>query len=198
MLFRSDGSDGALVVQNSDILGNPSLSLSQRLKLVYYNTASVPPHLISWNGIYELPFGKGKHFAGNVSKAVNEVVGGWQVAFIGTWRSGFWMGVTGNDYLFGNPSLDPSQRLTLNIFGHNQLLYFAGDFDPTSATNVDLAKLEALVPVDRSQRILRPVGPGFNNKLSFTLPNGQVVTTTIADNLSWNSHNFFLDRKGVV
>jgi len=188
----SDGSDGALVVQNSDILGNPNLSLSQRLKLVYYNTGSVPPHLISWNGIYELPFGKGKRFGGNISKAVNELVGGWQVAFLGSWRSGFWMGVTGNDYLFGNPSLDPSQRLTMNIFGHNQLLYFAGDFSPTSATNVDLTKLESLVPVDRSQRILRPIGPGFNNKLPFTLANGQVVTTSITDNLSWNSHNFYV------
>ena len=187
----SDGSDGALVPQNSDILGNPNLSLSQRLKLVYYNTASVPPHLISWNGIYELPFGRGKHFGRGVSKAVNELVGGWQVAFIGTWRSGFWMGVTGSDYLFGNPSLDPSQRLTMNIFGRNQLLYFAGDFSPAGATNVDLAKLESLVPVDRSQRILRPLGTGFNNRLPFTLANGQVVQTSITDNLSWNSHNFF-------
>src|SRR5205807_9166434 len=46
----SDGSDGALVPQNSGILGNPNLSSSQRLKLVYYNTGSVPPHVISWNG----------------------------------------------------------------------------------------------------------------------------------------------------
>ena len=165
--------------------------MSQRLKLVYYNTASVPPHLISWNGIYELPFGRGKHFAGNISKAANHLVGGWQVAFIGTWRSGFWMGVTGSDYLFGNPSLSSSQRLTMDIFGHNQQLYFAGDFSPTTATNVDLTKLESLVPVDRSQRVLRPLGADFSNRLPFTLPNGQVVSTTVTDNLSWNSHNFF-------
>jgi len=188
----SDGSDGALVPLNSKILGEPNLSFSQRLKLVYYNTGQVPPHLISWNGIYELPFGRGKHFAGNVSKAVNEVVGGWQVAFLGTWRSGFWMGVTGNDYLFGNPSLDASKRLTMNIFGQNQLLYFAGDFNPTSATGVDLAKLEALVPVDRSQRVLRPVGPALDNKIPVTLANGQVVKTSITDNLNWNAHNFLL------
>jgi hypothetical protein len=188
----SDGSDGALVPQNNDILGNPNLSLSQRLKLVYYNTASVPPHLISWNGIYELPFGRGKKFGTSVSKALNEVVGGWQVAFIGTWRSGFWMGVTGSDYLFGNPALSANQRLTMNIFGHNQMLYFAGDFDPTQATNVSLSQLESLVPVIRSQRILRPVGPNLNNQIPFTLANGQVVSTTITDNLTWNAHNFFL------
>ncbi len=188
----SDGSDAALIYQSNDILGNPNLSLSQRLKMGYYNTASVPPHLISWNGIYELPFGRGKHFASSVSRALNELVGGWQIAFIGTWRSGFWMGVTGNEYLFGNPALDPSQRLTMNIFGHNQELYFRGDFNPTSATNVDLTQLENLVPVDRSQRVLRKVGPNFDNRLPFTLANGQVVFTSIADNLTWNAHNFYV------
>ncbi|MFN7995018.1 MAG: carboxypeptidase regulatory-like domain-containing protein [Bryobacteraceae bacterium] len=188
----SDGSDGALVYQNSTILGNPNLSLSQRLKLVYYNTASVPPHVISWNGTYELPFGRGKKFGTSISKPLNQLVGGWQLAFIGTWRSGFWMGVNGSEYLFGNPALDPSQRLTMNIFGHNQELYFRGDFDPTQATNVNLQTLENLVPTDRSQRVMHPVGSGFNNRLPFTLANGTVVSTTITDNLSWNARNFFL------
>ena len=194
-----DGAGGATVFQNQQILGEPNLTESQRLKLAYYNTAGVPPHLISWNGIYELPFGKGKRFASHVSRAMNELVGGWQIAFIGTWRSGFWMGVNNSDYLFGNPTLDASQRLTMNIFGHNQMLYFKGDFDPTQATNVNLSSLEALVPADRTQRVLRPLyylsngTPVFNNnRLPFTLANGQVVQTSIADNLNWNSQNFFL------
>ena len=152
----------------------------------------MPPHLISWNGVYELPFGRGKHFGHNVSKGLNELLGGWQVAFIGTWRSGFWMGVNGSEYLFGNPSLDASQRLTMDIFGRKQLLYFKGDFTPTAATNVDLTKLEALIPVDRSQRVLRPLGTDFSNRLPFKLANGQVVSTSITDNLSWNSRNFFV------
>ncbi len=188
----SDGSDGALVPLNGNILGEPSLSLSQRLKLVYYNTSQVPPHLISWNGIYELPFGRNKKFASNVSKALNEVVGGWQVAFIGTWRSGFWMGINPSEYIYGNPVLGANQRLTMNIFGQNQMLYFAGDFDPTGATNVSLNQLEALVPVDRNNRAIHPAGSGFNGRLPFTLANGQVVQTTITDNLTWDPHNFFL------
>ena len=63
-----DGSGGALVPENSTINGNPSLTLSQRLRLVYANSALVPPQRITWNGIYELPFGKGKKFAANASK----------------------------------------------------------------------------------------------------------------------------------
>jgi hypothetical protein len=57
---------------------------------------------------------------------------------------------------------------------------------------VDLTKLEALVPVDRTQRVIHPLGSSFNNRLPFTLANGNVVQTSITDNLSWNSRNFFL------
>lgn len=186
------GGGNSLVPMNSTILGNPNLTFDQRLRLVYANSASVPPQRISWNGIYELPFGKGKRFAGHVSRAGNAVVGGWQVAFIGTWQSGNWSSVATNEYLFGNPTLDSGQRLTMNIFGQTQMLYFKGDFDPTQATNVNQSQLQQLVPADRSQRVLRPVGPNFSNQIPFVLANGQVRNTTITDNLSWNPQNFFL------
>lgn len=186
-----DGAGGAIVPLNSGIAGEPNLSLSQRLKLVYYNSNGVPPHQMKWNGIYELPFGRGKHFASHVSRLVNQIVGGWQLAFIGYWQSGFWQGVSPSEYLFGNPTLDASQRLTMNIFGHNQQLYFRGDFDPTQATNVDLTKLEQLVPVNRSQRVVRPIGSAFNNRVPITLSNGTVVQTSY-DVQSWNAQNFFL------
>jgi hypothetical protein len=102
------------------------------------------------------------------------------------------LGVNNGEWLFGNPALDASQRLTMNIFGHNQELYFKGDFDPTQATNVDLAKLEQLVPADRSQRVLRPLGSSFNNRLPFTLADGTVRNTSVTDLFSPNSKNFFL------
>jgi hypothetical protein len=199
-----DGAGGAYLPASNDILGNPNLSLSQRLKLVYFNSNSVPPQTIKWNGIYELPFGRGKHFASHVSRGMNEIVGGWQVAFIGSWQSGVWMGVptsNGNnggssinntEWLFRNPSLSSGRRLTLRIFGKNQQLWFAGDFNPASATNVNLGALEALVPVDRTQRALHPLGSDFSNNLPFTLANGQVVQTTLSDNFSWNPQNFML------
>ena len=184
-----DGVNGALVPLNSTILGEPNLSQSQRLKLVYYNSGFVPPHQIKWNGIYELPFGRGKRFASHSSSVLNQIVGGWQIAYIGYWQSGFWQGV--GEPLWGKTQLDPSQRLTMNIFGHNQELYFRGDFDPTQATNVNLSSLEQLVPVDRTQRAIHPIGTQFNGKVPVTLANGQVETTPY-DVLGWNSQNFFL------
>jgi hypothetical protein len=51
-------------------------------------------------GLYNLPFGRGKMIAGNSPRALDEVIGGWNVALDTTFRSGFavtpmageWMG----------------------------------------------------------------------------------------------------------
>lgn len=40
------------------------------------------------NLIYDLPFGKGKSFAGGVGRGVDEVVGGWQISGTVTWAGG--------------------------------------------------------------------------------------------------------------
>ncbi len=40
------------------------------------------------NVVYELPFGKGKQFMGDASKAMNYVVGGWQLSNTTNWSSG--------------------------------------------------------------------------------------------------------------
>jgi hypothetical protein len=40
------------------------------------------------NTVYELPFGKGKQFMGSPSKAMNYVIGGWQVSNTTNWSSG--------------------------------------------------------------------------------------------------------------
>jgi len=45
--------------------------------------------VVNFNGFYELPFGKGKHFLKTSSRALDLLVGGWQVAALGTWESGF-------------------------------------------------------------------------------------------------------------
>jgi hypothetical protein len=190
--INSSGSGSAFAVpENQVIVGAPSLSPDQRLRLGYANSDSVPAHHVRWNGIYDLPFGKGKKFGNSAGRALDLLIGGWQIAFIGDWRSGLWSGVSSGLFLFGNPSLNADQRLTMNIFGHPQRLWFRGDFDPTQATTVDLVQLTQLVPVNRSQRVLRPLGDNFDNKLPQILANGTIVQTTLGDILNWNARNFF-------
>ena len=75
-------------------------------------------------------------------------------------------------YLFGDPTLDSDQRLVMTYNGLRQRLWFRGYLDPNLASNVDKSALEALVPVDRSQRVYRPVGAGFDNRVQMQLADG--------------------------
>jgi hypothetical protein len=43
-----------------------------------------PHQRVQFNGIYGLPFGKGKQLLGGVNKLMDELVGGWQIAGAGT------------------------------------------------------------------------------------------------------------------
>jgi hypothetical protein len=46
-------------------------------------------HNISVTGVYDLPFGRGKMFGGNVNRIVDEVVGGWSLSGSDVYYSGF-------------------------------------------------------------------------------------------------------------
>jgi hypothetical protein len=46
-------------------------------------------HIISADGIYDLPIGRGKHFGSSMPNWLNQVVGGWQFAGIDSWHTGF-------------------------------------------------------------------------------------------------------------
>ncbi len=45
-------------------------------------------HIININGIWELPFGRGRHFLSGANKAVDAAVGGWRLTGIYRWNSG--------------------------------------------------------------------------------------------------------------
>jgi hypothetical protein len=181
------------VPQINQLLGTPNLSYDERLRLGYTNSGEVPAHRIRWNAIYDLPFGQGKKVGNSASGALNHLIGGWQIATIGAWRSGLWKNVNSQRYLFGDPTLDKSERLELTFGGRQQVVFFKGDFNPEAATGVDQAALQRLVPSDRGQRTLRPLNPDRgDNSLPQVLGDGSIRFTNINDNVSWNPRNFFL------
>jgi hypothetical protein len=188
-----NATDGQFQVpENIQLLGNPNLSYDQRLRLGYYNSTNIPPHRIRYNGIFDLPFGRGKHFGGDVPRGLDYLIGGWQIATIGDWRSGLWRSVGSGLYWFGDPTLEADERLEMTIFGRHQRLWFRGDFDPRQATNVSQEALQALVPVNRAERVLRPLGTAFDNRLPQTLANGTVRQTPITDTVNPNPRAFYL------
>lgn len=46
-------------------------------------------HLFSMQGVYNLPFGKGKKFASSIPGWANAIIGGWQLSGLWRWSSGF-------------------------------------------------------------------------------------------------------------
>jgi len=74
---------------------NNALSASAYWQNVYDQKAEWAPcyydatHVISAYAVYDLPFGRGKMLGKNVNGAVNQVIGGWAVAPILSWRTGW-------------------------------------------------------------------------------------------------------------
>lgn len=46
-------------------------------------------HLITFDWVYELPFGRGKTFAGGAGSLLDALIGGWQFSGLNRWSSGF-------------------------------------------------------------------------------------------------------------
>jgi hypothetical protein len=191
--INSAGQNSAISVpQNIQIVGNPNLTYDERLRLGYTNSADVPAHRVRWNAIYDLPFGRGKKFGNGAGGVLNQIIGGWQLATIGNWRSGLWKNVSSGRYLFGDPNIDESERLEITLGGRQQRVFFKGDFNPLAATGVDQTALQQLVPADRGQRTLRPLNPARgDNSLPQVLADGSIRFTSLGDTVNWNPRNFY-------
>jgi hypothetical protein len=91
-------------------------------------------HVGKFSTVYELPFGKGKKFAGNANKAVNAVIGGWRVGLIQTYQSGFPYRLQRNNPL---PIFNRDTRPTIDSYD-NWRAPIAGDkFDPAVDRFID-------------------------------------------------------------
>lgn len=80
---------------------NNALSASAYWQNVYDQKSEWAPcyydatHVLSAYSVYQLPFGHGKQFASGVNKAVDEVIGGWAVSPIVSFRTGWPMPIYG-------------------------------------------------------------------------------------------------------
>ena len=64
-------------------------------------------HSISVIGIYELPFGRGKSFAGKASGWLNQIIGGWTISGIESWHTGFAFRTGANAFPIGFAAISP-------------------------------------------------------------------------------------------
>jgi hypothetical protein len=55
-------------------------------------------HNITADWIYDLPVGKGRTFANDLPRWADEVIGGWQISGLGSWRTGFAFTTVANSF----------------------------------------------------------------------------------------------------
>jgi hypothetical protein len=163
----NSGGGGSDVPENTNLLSQPSLTFEQLRKLAYNNMTTIPIQHYGWNGLVDLPFGKGKKFLSGAGGALNQLVGGWQVAFIGDWVSGYWQSVNTGYLQNGDPSLSSGERLIMNYGGKQQELWFAGNLDLSQVSNVDggMQALTNLVGTD-GHKLVQPYGPDCDGNLT--------------------------------
>jgi hypothetical protein len=83
-------------------------------------------HNLNANGLYELPFGKGKHFLSGAGSVMNQLVAGWQISTIMRYRSGLptavaYTGIWPTNYAFNTiayPVGPYESKIGYNEFGN--------------------------------------------------------------------------------
>ena len=71
--------------------------------LNYGRDTSLPKNRVRWNFLVDLPVGRGKLLGRNMSKALDKLAGGWQVAGIGTLWTNYFSLPTSNWNITGEP-----------------------------------------------------------------------------------------------
>jgi hypothetical protein len=105
LMAGGNGYQGTSVIPevNQYLPGVVPADIDERNKLLaYQRDIGIPKHRVRWNFLVDLPFGKGKPILGNAGSWLNRLVGGWQIAGLGTLASTYLtlpsnMFPTGND-----------------------------------------------------------------------------------------------------
>lgn len=98
--FRAAGNgwrDDFIAETNQFMPGAVPADIDERNRFLNYRRdTDMPKHRLRWNWLVDLPFGTGKPFGRDAGPWLNRLIGGWQVAGFGTYRSNYWALPTGN------------------------------------------------------------------------------------------------------
>jgi hypothetical protein len=166
---------------NTGTILNPSRALDRYEN--YIPDTAIPEHHITFNGIMDLPVGRGKRLLRNSNRLLNALVGGYQMAFVGhvlsqsfAVASSNW-GTTGPIQVYGSsvPVTDCRSGVC-----HPAYLWFNGYLSPlvinaskNGITGIPANYTPYLAPINNT-----PGTPNFgDNNVSVTLNNGKQVVT---------------------
>jgi len=148
----------------------------------YHVDTAIPEYRLNFNGVVEVPVGKGRKLMHNSNRLLDALVGGYQIAFVGQWLSQSFQ-VAASNWGPANPlqvygSSEPVTDCSSGVC-HPAYLWFNGYISPTvvnAAKNgidgVPASYLPYLPPINNT-----PGVSNFgNNNVNVTLKNGQAVS----------------------
>jgi Carboxypeptidase regulatory-like domain len=146
-----DDSPGAFQGQTAALYYDPMAG--------YGNSSQDQRQVFSSSILYELPFGRGQRFAGNVSRPVDWLVGGWQTSLIGLVDSGTPVDLQTGQYAPGNrPDLTSAIQYPKSITGHwFNPASFSGTIPTVNSTACNCTVYTRLGTLGRNQ----VYGPGY-------------------------------------
>jgi hypothetical protein len=131
------------IATQNNWLGQGAVFTLRDMRLTYGPTLFDLRHVVHINGTYDLPFGRGKQFAGDSSAVVNSLIGGWTLGTIFSFQTGapfllFGGTDTFNDYGDGG--------VVLNGVTTSQLQKSVGKYPVSGTTNVAFINPKYLNP----------------------------------------------------
>jgi hypothetical protein len=162
-------------------------------------------HVLQWNGVYELPFGKSKHLLNHMGGLGERIAGGWEITGYGRVTSGRPFTVfsgtntvsnvnqstancTGCTPGEGTPFLDPANGL-IWFFNGNQRAQFsapaAGQFGNTGRNafygphyfEADASILKRVVVTERVKFEIRADATNLTNSVEFAAPTTDITSS---------------------
>ena len=205
--FRTNYTWSKSLDLNSGLTGAQSNNQAQmlmdrtNLKRDWGPSALNAPHQASLSGHYELPFGKGRHWASGVSGVRDRLISGWQMNAIATLLSGFPFtplvganrsgnGDTRNpDRVSLNPAFsgpvileDPNQWYNPNAFVRPAAGTFGnlgrGVFTGPGLATVDLSLFKNITITERMKLEFRTEAFNLLNRVNFASPNQTAFSGT--------------------
>jgi hypothetical protein len=167
-------------------IGNPLKPNREFIRYQFYNTDSaIPLHRVSFNGIVDVPVGKGKRFLGNANRFVNAALGGFQLAFTGQVISQMFL-VASSNWGETNPIELYKEKVPVTDCRsgvcREGYLWFNGYIAPNlvnaprGVQGLPANYKPYLAPINNT-----PGTPQFgNNNVSVPLSNGRTVTTAFS------------------
>lgn len=81
---------------------------AQNLRVCRGNSDFDVTHAVNGNFIYDLPFGKGRAFGSTASGALNQIIGGWSLSGVPSWRTGLAYTTVTGAYMLGYANNAPA------------------------------------------------------------------------------------------